>query len=147
MKEAEHAADSFARKCESERALRAHADALRKEIVKLEQAWTRAIEEVLGKDRDAGDTSVASDKPSVNGTILPVQVAGFRWFCASVRGGTHHGDIEEKCPAVRHLGPLRPTTDEAAGDLQCMRAKLGLEEAEVEPTAAKRHRVTSKEST
>lgn len=130
IKEAIDRADGFARACDSSKALRAHAEALRKEVAKVQKEWAKAVEKLLATeaaaDGSGGGEGVAEAPGSVI-DVLPVQVRGNRLYCASLRlrdVGAAEG-ATSAAERGRHLGPLRNNASEAAQDAQQMRARLG----------------------
>jgi hypothetical protein len=127
--DAEEKANSFGRKCDNEKALRAYAESLRKESAKAERSWTDAVEAALAKG-----TRYESDvAPDNEVRVLPAQVAGRRWFCAVVPTGvavaTEAGgeamspETKAGATTIRHFGPLRRSLDEASADYQQLKRR------------------------
>lgn len=112
-------------------------DTLKKEMEKVRKDWTKAAKAVLeklpaapvpSKGKQASPEPEPEPEQHTGGSIMPVQVRGSRWFCASMGGRSWDpdaGDEEQRGgSSVRHIGPLRSTREEASADLkQILEAK------------------------
>jgi hypothetical protein len=145
LKEVEERVESYARACDAKKTFQSHAEALRKEITKVEQEWKAAIE----KDIPGLDGLPSRKPPSAagGGTVAPVQVYGQPWHCAVIR--TQQDDGEGGKSTVQHFGPLRAENAEAAGDLKLLSEavlKRSSTERPEEPLASAKKRRIAKET-
>jgi len=112
LKEVSARASSYGRACPAQKELLQYAEALRKESQKAKKEWSAAVKELL-KENPAGEAAKETTTPVATagspGAVMPVQVRGGRWFCASLR--------EEE---GRQSGPLRISQEEASEDLKRM---------------------------
>jgi len=144
LKEVEERVASFARACDGKKILQGHADALRKEITKIEEEWKAAIEKDIA-GLDALPLAKKSRK-SGSGIVAPVQVLGEAWHCAMIR--TEQISNDSGKTFVQHFGPLRAEAAVASEDLKALseavskRAASGIID-EDSPTMKKSKRAAS----
>lgn len=114
-----------------------YVETLKKEMQKVKKEWTNAAKAVVEKMPAAffpSKTKQASPEPEpepeqhAGGSVMPVQVRGSRWFCASLGGRSSEPDAADEeqrgGSGMRHMGPLRSTREEACADLkQLLQAK------------------------
>lgn len=122
LKEVTAKAATFGRACPAQKELLQYAEDLKKEMQKAKKEWSAAVKKELSGSAalSPGGHSPAKSDASKSagarqGSVMPVQVRGGRWFCAmlgSLGGGDEGGN--------RQCGPLRPTEQEASEDLQQM---------------------------
>merc|ERR1712166_1729695 len=75
----------------SQKLLEAHADTLRKELVKLDRQWTAVVEKAISKTTPS--YSITEPSPCVaNGNVAPVQVLGEPFYCATLLVEDHSTD-------------------------------------------------------
>jgi len=143
--EATSHADSFKKNVPSAKSLREHAEALHKEAKKLRKDWAAAVRQVLEGDSKASHEEQEKQQEEgkrqrQQGSIMPVQVQGLRWYCACIRSGQADGAATENEKVLRRLGPLRPTESEAVDDLRQLTGTVR------EDGSEKRRRLSSKEA-
>jgi len=121
LKEVTAKAATFGRACPAQKELLQYAEDLKKEMQKAKKEWSAAVKKELSGSAalSPGGHSPAKSDASKSagarqGSVMPVQVRGGRWFCAMLGslGGGDEGN--------RQCGPLRPTEQEASADLQQM---------------------------
>eukprot|EP00930_Biecheleria_cincta_P084280 TRINITY_DN73772_c0_g1_i1.p1 TRINITY_DN73772_c0_g1~~TRINITY_DN73772_c0_g1_i1.p1 ORF type:complete len:599 (-),score=144.44 TRINITY_DN73772_c0_g1_i1:47-1843(-) len=134
VKQLQEKADAGAK---GKKELLAYVDTLKKEMQKLKKEWTSAAKAVLvklpaasfpAKSKQASPEPEPEPEQHIGGSIMPVQVRGSRWFCASLGGRSLEPDAAEEeqrgGTGLRHMGPLRSTREEASADLkQLLQAK------------------------
>jgi len=130
--EIDEKAKSFNRACPAQKELQQYAEQLKKEMQKVQKEWTAAVKAALAGSSvpSKAPTPPADAKDTSGCSIMPVQVRGSRWFCASVGGrpapGGTDGDEDGGSGAAstgsvfRHIGPLRLSEDDASADLSKM---------------------------
>eukprot|EP00440_Ansanella_granifera_P017678 gb/GFBE01019203.1/.p1 GENE.gb/GFBE01019203.1/~~gb/GFBE01019203.1/.p1 ORF type:complete len:579 (+),score=135.15 gb/GFBE01019203.1/:1-1737(+) len=133
IKELTDKASGFGRACPAQKELLEYAEKLRKELQKVKKEWGAAAKATLDPAK-AAEAPPAPAKRSDEGSIMPVQVRGSRWFCATAAGVV--AEDESGGPASRLIGPLRLKKDEAEADLKRML------EAKKAPDALKRKEAT-----
>jgi len=130
--ELDEKAKSFNRACPAQKELLQYAEQIKKEMQKVQKEWTAAVKAALAGSSvpSKSPPPPANVKDTSGCSIMPVQVRGSRWFCASVGGrpapGASDGDEDGGAGATstgsvfRHIGPLRLSEDDASADLQKM---------------------------
>eukprot|EP00927_Polykrikos_kofoidii_P024637 TRINITY_DN22368_c0_g1_i1.p1 TRINITY_DN22368_c0_g1~~TRINITY_DN22368_c0_g1_i1.p1 ORF type:complete len:645 (-),score=111.98 TRINITY_DN22368_c0_g1_i1:183-2021(-) len=142
IREATRRADSYTRSCETSKSLRAHAETLQKESAKMQKAWVKAVEEALTLEEKPAELRADSDDgPNDRKDVVPLQIQGSRWYCATVRPLGEDGEVagaDDK--TTRFLGPVRRSSAEAVDDVASIRNRLAVK-APGDAPAEKRRRV------
>mmetsp|Transcript_60693 Transcript_60693/g.141938 ORF Transcript_60693/g.141938 Transcript_60693/m.141938 type:complete len:576 (+) Transcript_60693:36-1763(+) len=145
LKEVSEKAGSFGRACAAQKELLQYAEDLKKEMQKVKKEWSAAVKKELDGAAMSGHAPDKVEEPTSGGAsagaVMPVQVRGGRWFCATLTSRSDHDgeDAGATGHGSRQSGPLRPSAEEAAEDLKRMlqaRDSKRKAEATSDPSAA-----------